>query len=410
MRIEDLDRLIVGDRVRIEARFVYEDVDLPPLTVYYEAGPPLADALEAIPEAFALPAFPIALWEGEQRLKLEGALDTTLSAGLGQVASLLADWYGRCSSPPVIEPAQGHRVLRPRPEHRTVALFGGGVDTMAMMSENRRLLPLDHANSIRSVVYAFGFSVFDFPDGSANPRMLDRYQAQASRFEALGERIGFELSRLESNVLSLHPSVEPFYEAAGAGALLAPLVASPGFVSDAWIASDGEGGSVKTPHGSHPMLDVLYSTGAVRIHHVQPQVTRNEKLGMIASWEPAYDTLVVCHGELEPPEDTPNCGKCEKCVRTMVGLVSWDALPRFTTFPFDDVTPAMIDAIWIRQAYTFITMPDVLAGLLRVGRTDLVQALEARVDQFSEGRWARRRRGWKHSIVKRLPRLGRSGA
>jgi hypothetical protein len=411
MRIEELGRRRAGDRARIKARFVYEDADLPPIEVYYEAGPPLADALEATPEAFVLPAFPLALWEGERRLKVEGALDTTLANGLGRAGSLLASWYERCGSL-TLEPVNGFRAVRPGSKSRAVALFSGGVDALAMLRENRRLVPRDHPHSIRTVVYAFGFSFLDRPDGVEDPRMRARYEAQARRLEVLGERVGFTLVRLDTNVRRLDPSREPFHEAAHSAAFLAPLVASPSYVSDALIASAGEGGPVQTPHGSHPMLDIHYATGAVRVHHMQPQVSRTDKLGMIADWEPAYDTLQVCHGGRgrDLPPETPNCGMCEKCVRTMVGLLVWKALPRFTTFPRDDVTPEMIDAIQIRAPYTYITMVELLAGLERVGRGDLVRAIRAQVERVTtEGHWARQKRKWRRSLAKRLGRLRAPG-
>jgi hypothetical protein len=93
----------------------------------------------------------------------------------------------------------------------------------------------------------------------------------------------------------------------------------------------------------------------------------------------------------------------------MVGLLVWKALPRFTTFPRDDVTPEMIDAIKIRAPYTYITMVELLAGLERVGRGDLVRAIRAQVERVSEGRWARQKRKWRHSFAKRLGRLRAPG-
>jgi hypothetical protein len=292
--------------------------------------------------------------------------------------------------------------MRPRPLQRTVALFSGGVDAMAMLRENRRLVPLDHPNSIRDVVYGFGTNPRDFDEGVEVPRRRASYEAQARRIEALGRRLDFTTIRLDTNVIRLHPSVWPFYEAGNSAAFLAPLVASPSYVSNALIASDGEGGIVQTPHGSHPLLDVHYSTGAVRVHHVQPQITRMAKLGLIADWEPAYDTLQVCHGWLAPPPEVVNCGMCEKCVLTMVGLVAWKALPRFTTFAHDDVTPEMIDAIRLRQPYTYMTMPDLLAGLERVGRDDLLRAIQVQVDRLTESRWGKFKRQTRGSIKKRF--------
>jgi hypothetical protein len=374
MRIENFDRRSVGDRSRIEARFIYEDVDLPPITIFYEAGPPLGDALEATPEAFVLPGFPIAVWEGERRLKVEGALDTTLAGGLGRAGNLLSSWYENCGSVS-LEPTDGFRAVSPASGQHSAALFTGGVDAMAMLCENRRLVPLDHPRSIRTLVYAFGYSFLDRPEGVESPRMRARYEAQARRLEEMGERVGFTLVRLDTNVRRLDPKRDPFYFAAHSGAFMAPLVAAPRYVSDAFIASAGQGGAVQSPHGSHPMLDPYYSTSAVRVHHAQPQVGRIEKLAMIADWEPAYDTLQVCHGGLAPPPETVNCGTCEKCVRTRVALLALEALPRFNTFPEGDVTPETVRRVQLSHVGSYLAEPALRERLKQLGRGDLVRAI-----------------------------------
>jgi hypothetical protein len=409
VRIENLRRHRVGDRMRIEARFIYEDSNLPPVDVYYEAGPPLADALESIPEAFVLSGLPIALWEGERRLKVEGALDAKLAAGLGRASALLASWYDRCGSI-VIEPTDGLRNTKPRPQPRAVALMSGGVDALGMLVDNRRRFALDDPSSIRTVVYAFGYSFLDRPKGEVDPFMRARYEAQATRLEALGEQVGFDVVRLDSNVRLLDPHRDPFYYTAHGGAYLAPLVASPGCVSDALIASVGEGGPTQTPHGSHPRLDVEYTTGAVQVRHEQVGVPRTDKVRMIAAWEPAFGVLQVCPGWLAPSPDVVNCGQCEKCIRTMVGLLVHDALAKFTTFPHDDVTPEMIDAIQIKPRYDYLTVPEVIAGLESIGREDLVRAIHARVERQPRRKSAGPTRRWHRVVENGLRRFRRLGA
>jgi hypothetical protein len=402
MRIEGLERHSVGDRTRIQARVIYEDVDLPSREVFYEAGPPLAEALEAAPEAFVAAAFPLAVWEGERRLRIEGAVDTTLASGLGQVTRLLAAWYPRCGSL-ALEPTEGFRVQDPRPEPHTAALYSGGVDATAMLCENRRLVPRGHPQSIRTLVYAFGFTGLDHPDGVEDPFMRARNDAHAERLEATAREVGCELVRLDTNAMRLHPSKKAWYDAAYGAAFLAPLLASPAYVKDALIASTGEGGAVDVPHGSHPMLDGLYSTSAVRTHHAQPHYTRLDKLRMIAEWEPAFDSLQVCFGvRLKDPTVT-NCGRCEKCLRTMIGLLACGALERFTALPHDDVTPEMIQAHQpTKSTALYFLHPDLQAALTRRGREDLVRALKAQARRPYDSRWETLRRRWRRSAAKRL--------
>jgi hypothetical protein len=82
--------------------------------------------------------------------------------------------------------------------------------------------------------------------------------------------------------------------------------------------------------GSHPELDPLWSSSAVRIIHYGGDRTRRQKTAAIASYAPAQKYLRVCW-EHRTPE--LNCGECEKCVRTQLEFLTAGNLERITTFP-----------------------------------------------------------------------------
>jgi hypothetical protein len=81
--------------------------------------------------------------------------------------------------------------------------------------------------------------------------------------------------------------------------------------------------------GSSPLLDPLWSNGQVAITHDGCEADRMEKVRAVADSAIALDTLRVCH------DDTAdyNCGRCEKCLRTMMALRLCGALDRAPTFP-----------------------------------------------------------------------------
>jgi hypothetical protein len=60
-------------------------------------------------------------------------------------------------------------------------------------------------------------------------------------------------------------------------------------------------------------------------------VTRAEKVAFISEHEIAMEWLRVCYKD----PDAYNCGRCEKCIRTMIGLRAADALERCRTLPDD---------------------------------------------------------------------------
>jgi hypothetical protein len=403
MRIEGLRAVERDGARRIEADVGFEDGRDLRTVVHYEARGPLAGAIEALPEAFVLAARPAALLAGERRLRVEGPLDPTFARGIEQAMALFSSWYDRCR-PAMLEPTEEPRPLAPAKARHTAALFSGGVDAMAMLRENRRAFPLDHPRSIRSAVYLEGAIVQDHVDAPSRPLHVAAEDRQGRRLEAFAPRVSLQLTRIKTNAPVLYPDPWGYMDAGFAAAELAPLVAAGRAVTDALIASSGWGLAYQ-PHGSHPALDPLFSTSAVDVRLAQPLVNRFDKVGMIADWPPAWDSVYPCHDYLDLPEDQVNCGACEKCVRTMTALVAWGALDRFTVFPYRDVTPEMIERLRIPAFIRTWEAPALLAALKAVGRGDLVRAILTNLRRNTEGWWGKRRRKLARSVRKRWRRL-----
>jgi hypothetical protein len=66
-------------------------------------------------------------------------------------------------------------------------------------------------------------------------------------------------------------------------------------------------------HYEHVLLPML-STETICFYSSNQAMSRIEKERLISDFEQSYDWLLVC------PRQKPNCGKCGKCIRTMVGL------------------------------------------------------------------------------------------
>ena len=81
--------------------------------------------------------------------------------------------------------------------------------------------------------------------------------------------------------------------------------------------------------GSHPALDPLWSTEALEFIHDGCEATRIDKAALIAKSDVALNFLRVC---FQGPNRPYNCGRCEKCIRTMINLHIAGALDRCTTF------------------------------------------------------------------------------
>ncbi|OMH38862.1 hypothetical protein [Motiliproteus sp. MSK22-1] len=73
--------------------------------------------------------------------------------------------------------------------------------------------------------------------------------------------------------------------------------------------------------GSHPLVDPFWSTEVTRFIHCGLEADRSDKIKYLCSNREAIDNLWVCW---KKPEI--NCGKCPKCIRTYVALLTNDII------------------------------------------------------------------------------------
>ena len=99
-------------------------------------------------------------------------------------------------------------------------------------------------------------------------------------------------------------------------------------VGRVYIAS-GEWYPNLVPSGSHVVIDENWSTENLQIISDGLEKSRLGKAQVVGDNDLAMQTLRVCWAN---PDDDYNCGRCEKCLRTMVNLQLAGALERCTTF------------------------------------------------------------------------------
>jgi hypothetical protein len=109
----------------------------------------------------------------------------------------------------------------------------------------------------------------------------------------------------------------------------------------------------------------------------------------------------VTFGRLRVCAPTPegalaNCGRCEKCVRTMVALDMLGALPLHTSFP-SRLERRTVRACWYDVASDFAFAREMIEHAKRVGRWDVVTDLtcatarsRAVLSMRKVARWPRR--------------------
>lgn len=86
----------------------------------------------------------------------------------------------------------------------------------------------------------------------------------------------------------------------------------------------------KVPYGTHPVLDRLWSTEGLSFIPYGTEYNRIEKMKYIVGDEFVQNSLRVCWVR---SENTYNCGKCRKCVTSMMLLEMLGFRKLFTVFP-----------------------------------------------------------------------------
>jgi hypothetical protein len=267
-------------------------------------------ALEPNPDAGFAAALPIAMATASS-LAVRDGVSRQLLDGAERIQQMLAAWD------PALLPVElrcgggANRVAETSPRG-TAVFFTGGVDSFYTLLTRRE--------QIDALVHVHGF---DLPLGEERKRAL----VSASLRTVAGE-LGLPLIEIETDLRTISDDVcgwELVYTSAAlasVGHLLAPrferiLIPATHSLRDLH------------PIGTHPLLDPLYSSERLRFEHVD-SVPRVDKLAYLAESELAMSSLRVC---FQPQIDALNCGRCPKCVRTMVGLRVIGALGRCSTLP-----------------------------------------------------------------------------
>ena len=228
------------------------------------------------------------------------------SRRLQDILSAFSD--GRLTPVPIVAEAGP----TPAPPGRgTAAFFSGGVDSF--------YTALKRAPELTHLVFVCGFDIRDTTSRRARSALRGVRAAAAD--------LGKELIEVETNLRAVTDPYETWQLAHGVGiaavALLLQQHLERIYVPASFAYAD------LGPWGTHPLLDALWSTEAIEVVHDGCELIRAEKVAAIVGSPVVLEHLRVCNQQASKY----NCGKCDKCVRTMLNLRLAGALPRARTFP-----------------------------------------------------------------------------
>jgi len=327
-------------------------------------------------DAFLAGCFPIAALHGEARVRVEGHPCPMLIEGLRTAHAWWASWGGMPPQAPVIESLSGERAVDLTTPRRAVACLSGGVDGLHMLLHNRQLYRPSDPAYIREALFVHGF---DIGKRARRPEN-EHYKIALALLEPVAAETGLRLIRCRTNLRHL-PSKPGFWANRHNGAALAAVghAATLGpaflFIGGTYPVSD------PVPVGSHPAVDGLFSSQRVTVIHDGSRFSRLEKVRELAQWPTALAALRVCPDNIG---DRPNCGRCEKCLRTRLELLA--AGVEETTAFGPSLTPVELWDQAVPQPIgdRAIRYTDLLPPLRARGLSALCRVLEERIDAYQE--------------------------
>lgn len=413
MRVVDLRRESADDKVSVCATVVWEDCDRPRKDIYIETSTEFSDDISPDPNAFLLATIMPALRHGERRLLVEGRLCPKLRNGLDYAMQQVLQWQNKpLKSRLRIEASNGFYSPETGPLSRTASFMSGGVDALSMLKTNRDDFDLTHPASIRDCFFVHGMDVGGYEEMDSNAG--NSKTALASLGE-LAHAADFTLIPINTNIRHLDDDDGFFYLCFYGSVMGAIAQAFSGRITTAMIAA---GSSVRDlgPIGSHPLLDPNYGSYWLRIEHDGVRFERFEKVGILATWPQGLQSLRSCFHPFREAQAL-NCGGCEKCIRVMTALLIHGVLDQAPTYPYDDVTPELIERIYavpplikedvaneaLIEIATRTLGPsnvfyweEMIEPLRAMGRHDLADPAERLVRRYRQfkrplGRWQRSR-------------------
>jgi hypothetical protein len=251
------------------------------------------------------------------RMGLPIHAEATVSAQFLQNAQelqeIFATWLDEFHQIEIIAPSSkpGNSMQLPS-DRGTGSWFSLGVDGFHTLNR--------HKDSISDLVFMHGFDI----DVEKHAHRI----AVQSAVEFAAREVGKQLITLQSNARTFADAYLWWGHYCGSmlgagGQLLAHQLRRIYWASSATYETF-------VAFGTNALTDPLFSSETMEVIHDGAEVTRLDKVFALAKDEFALQHLRVCWNM---EGTTQNCGRCDKCLRTMTALYLADALHRAPTFP-----------------------------------------------------------------------------
>jgi hypothetical protein len=260
-----------------------------------------------------------------------------------------------------VEVSAPPRAPEARQGGRVAAFFSGGVVSWSTILANP---------DVTDLIFVRGIDLL--------PKLVhqaDLAERVEERLREAAAALGLPLHVVETNARELSDPLVP-WEVYSACPLVAVALFFEPLFARVLIAGDTDHATQVTA-GPSRMVDQLWSTERLEIVDDGGRLSREQRLRRIVDHPVVQRTLRVCW---ENPGGAYNCGRCRKCLLTMISLEAIGARERVATFPAE-LDLDLFSGFEITQPISLVLWEDVLTTTREAGRPELTRAVEPMVER-----------------------------
>lgn len=255
--------------------------------------------------------------QGED-LIIKGSISEQLYNGMQEIMNVVLKW--NIGLKPIEIKADTLVKDKQTKNAHTASTFSGGVDSFYTYLKHKK--DKQKRDRIDTFILVKGFDV--------DLRNTDLWAVTLKNVRAIAKKEGIELLTVETNARVIMDPIMPRGDYTHGGCLAAVGLTLRSGLRQIYIPSTFSVAE-QLPWGSHMDVDGNWSTEKLTFIHDGVEATRLQKImWQVAESPVALQYLRVCYMNVR---SAYNCGKCDKCIRTMTGFYAAGALDKVKTFP-----------------------------------------------------------------------------
>lgn len=357
--------------VRVSATVRYDDPAHSSEVLWFEVPAEIAADLVILADPWLAALLPLACKLGEE-LWIEAPMDPVLQDGAREVMEWWRYWFPSMSV--VAIHTDGSQARQPGAMLRSAQFFSGGVDSFFTLLRHSG----QPGTGVDDLLVGWGFDI-PLTDEAAFNNVRRSLGAVA---KALDKR----LVPFSTNLRQTRFGREIPWGTIGHGNAMAAIALLTAGTYGRVLIPSTDGYRELGPWGSHVATDHHYSCSSMRLVHDGAAYSRLDKVRLISRSPVALAALRVCWRA----QSDGNCGRCEKCLRTMIALELCDSLELATTFPETKLDLAKVSRIycpWAPEGSLQLYYQEMRAAAEAKGRTDLARAIGSAMSKSSRYKW-----------------------